>query len=186
MPMSARSKIGASGSGLIASTVPAARTPTMWLNLPLAPMLTNRRGAIDRPVMPIWRARRSQPLSVTLRVAPSSAPSSARSGSSAVVLVGRDPRADADHGVRLGEHVEVVVAGAGEDAHPAARASIAIVPTGRRRVARGASVGQHAGADRRHLDRRRAVDRGDELTAERGLPRDEPVVVDARARPRRR
>ena len=43
------------GSALIASTVPAARTPTVWLNLPLAPMLTNRRGAIDRPVMPIWR-----------------------------------------------------------------------------------------------------------------------------------
>ena len=46
----------------------------------------------------------------------------------------------------------------------------------RRRLVRGARVGQHAGAHRRHLHGRRAVDRGDELAAERGLPRDEPVV----------
>ena len=33
--------MSADGSGLIASTVCAARTPTTWLNLPLAPMLTS-------------------------------------------------------------------------------------------------------------------------------------------------
>ena len=93
----------------------------MWLNLPLAPMLTKRRGAIERPVMPIWRERGSQPLSVTLRVAPSSASSSVRSGSSSSYASGGDAFADADDGVRLGEHVEVVVAGAGEHADAVAR-----------------------------------------------------------------
>ena len=53
MPMSATPNTRASGSGLIASTVPAARTPTMWLNLPLAPIDTNSRGAMVTPVMPI-------------------------------------------------------------------------------------------------------------------------------------
>ena len=93
----------------------------MWLNLPLAPMLTNRRGAIDRPVMPIWRERGSQPLSVTLRVAPSSRAEQRAQRFEVVVRVGRDALADTDDGVRLGEQVEVVVAGAGEHADAAAR-----------------------------------------------------------------
>ena len=92
----------------------------MWLNLPLAPMLTNSRGAIDRPVMPTWRARGSQPSSVTLRVAPSSAPRSVAERLERVVLVGRDAAADADHDGGLGERVEIVVARAGE--HPDAAA----------------------------------------------------------------
>ena len=66
-----------------------------------------------RPVMPTWRARGSQPLSVTLRVAASSAPSASRSGSRSGVLVGRHALTDADDDGRLGEHVEVVVAGRG-------------------------------------------------------------------------
>ena len=128
--------------------------------------------------MPIWRARGSQPLSVTLRVAPSSAPSSVRSGSSSSYASGGDARADADDGVRLGEHVEVVVAGAGEDADAAAGRQRDRRTDGRgRRAVAGRERRQHAGAHRRHLDRRRAVDRGDELAAERGLPRDEPVVA---------
>src|SRR5262249_43118388 len=45
IPMSAACKIGAVASLLIASTVRAARSPTVWLNLPLAPTLTKRRGA---------------------------------------------------------------------------------------------------------------------------------------------
>jgi len=43
----------ASGSELTARIVPAVRTPTTWLNLPLAPIETNSRGAIVRPVIPI-------------------------------------------------------------------------------------------------------------------------------------
>ena len=118
--MSATPNTSASGSGLMARTVPAARTPTMWLNFPLAPIETNSRGAMVRPVMPIWRARGSHPLSVTLRVAPSSASSSSSSGSRRVVVGGVDAAPDADDGAGLGERVEVVVAGAGEHLHPAA------------------------------------------------------------------
>ncbi len=40
MPTSATSKTSACGSVLIASTERAARTPTMWLNFPLAPITT--------------------------------------------------------------------------------------------------------------------------------------------------
>src|SRR5258708_1199613 len=54
-------------------------------------MLTKRRGAIDRPVMPIWRERGSQPRSVTLRVAPSCAPSRVRNGSPSPYASGGTP-----------------------------------------------------------------------------------------------
>ena len=40
MPTSANPNTGAARSGLMATTVPAARTPTMWLNLPLRPIAT--------------------------------------------------------------------------------------------------------------------------------------------------
>jgi len=40
MPTSAASNTGASGSGLTASTKPAPRTPTMWLNFPEMPSAT--------------------------------------------------------------------------------------------------------------------------------------------------
>ncbi len=82
MPTSAAPKMSASGSLLTASTVPALRTPTAWLNLPLAPTARYRRGEMECPVIPTWRARGSQPWSVTLRVAASSASSRAFSGSS--------------------------------------------------------------------------------------------------------
>ena len=36
----------------MATMVPAARTPTMWLNFPLSPTATYRRGAMLRPVIP--------------------------------------------------------------------------------------------------------------------------------------
>ena len=51
----------------------------MWLNLPLAPTTTASSGARFCPVMPTWREWGSQPASVTLRVAASSAPSASTS-----------------------------------------------------------------------------------------------------------
>ena len=75
------------------------------------------------PVMPIWRARGSQPLSVTLRVAPSSAPSRSSSGSQVVVALGGDALADADDGVGVGHEVGVVVSRAVVDDAPGARRS---------------------------------------------------------------
>ena len=125
--------------------------------------------------MPIWRARGSQPSSVTLRVAPSSAPSSVAQRLERVVLVGRDAAADADDRVRASAS--------------ASRSSSRVRASTRTRLARrrgdrrdraatdvvraAARRRQHAGAHGRHLDRRVGVDRGDELAAERGLPRDE-------------
>ena len=52
---------------------------------------------------------------MTLRVAPSSAPQRLEQRFEVVVLGGVDAPADADDRVRVGEGVEVVVAGAGED-----------------------------------------------------------------------
>ncbi len=80
MPRSQWEKTGASGSVLTARIVPAARTPTMWLNFPLRPSAMYRRGPMERPVRPIWRARGAHPRSVTFRVAASSAPNRAANG----------------------------------------------------------------------------------------------------------
>ncbi len=49
MPMSQCPNTGAPRSSLTARIVPAARTPTMWLNFPLSPSATYRRGAMDAP-----------------------------------------------------------------------------------------------------------------------------------------
>jgi hypothetical protein len=77
--------------------------------------------------------------------------------------------------VRLCEHVEIVLAGAGEDAHAAAWVERDRLVPDRARGARREGR-EHARPDGRHLHRGRAADRGDELTAERGLPRDQPVA----------
>ena len=183
-----RRRSARSRSGLIASTVRAARTPTVWLNLPLAPMLTNRRGAIDaagdadlagarQPALVGDLAGRAELGAEQRRAAVR-----ARRTSS-----GGDTLADADDGVRLGEHVEVVVARAREDADATARGDDGVASTSARRRRRGGrGVGSTPARTVAIWTARRAVDRGDELTAERRLPRDEPIVVDARARPRRR
>ena len=95
-----------------------------------------------------------------------------------VVLVGADAAPDADHDVGVGEHFEVVVARPRQHAHPARDGAVdARVDRGlfadRPRCVRG----DHPGSHGRHLDRRGRADRGDELAAERGLPRDEPPVA---------
>ena len=71
--------------------------------------------------MPTWRARGAHPLSVTLRVAASSAPSVAARAESSLVLVGSDARADTDHHVGPGQRLEVVVAALTEEPNPTER-----------------------------------------------------------------
>ena len=129
--------------------------------------------------MPTWRARGSQPSSVTLRVAPSSAPSSVAERLERVVLVGRDAAADADHHRGLGERVEIVVAGAGE--HPDASASDTS-PC----AARAGSIATARGAGAVIIPARTvAIWIGDvapiaatSWPPNARLPRDEPSVVD--------
>ena len=76
---------------LMARMVPAARTPTMWLNFPLSPtgdvQLWGDGAARDADLA----ARGAQPRSVTLRVAASSAPSVAASGLTASYSSGVTP-----------------------------------------------------------------------------------------------
>ena len=71
------------------------------------------------PVMPIWRALGSQPLSVTLRVAPSSAAEQLEQWLQVVVALGRDTGPDPDHRVGVGHQVGVVVPRAVVNDHPA-------------------------------------------------------------------
>ena len=107
-----------------------------------------------RPVMPTWRARGSQPRSVTLRVAASSAPSASSSGSSCGVLLGRDALADARR--------RRVASASTSRSSSRVRASRRTRPRGgdgalarrTRRCTRGRELGQHPGAHGRHLRRR--------------------------------
>ena len=179
MPASTAWKIGAVRSALIASTVPAARRPTVWLNLPLAPMLTYSRGRDRTPRDPDLARTREPPFVGDLSGRAELRAEERSQRLQVVVRIGCDAHADADDRVCFREHVEVVVSRAGENAYAiaggerdrlGARSEVVV-------GARGDEGGQHAGAHGRHLDRRRAVDRGDELSAERRLPRDEPVVV---------
>ena len=93
----------------MATTVSAARTPTMWLNFPLRPNATYSRGEMLLPVIPTWRDRGAQPLSVTFRVAANSAPSSAANAESSLVLARLDACTEPDHDVRTGEYLDVIV-----------------------------------------------------------------------------
>ncbi len=69
-PILARSKISASASLLIATTVAARLRPQVWLGAPRTPIAIYRRGSIALPVNPTCNCRGTHPLSVTRRVAP--------------------------------------------------------------------------------------------------------------------
>ena len=70
--------------------------------------------------MPTWRDRGAQPLSVTFRVAASSAPSSAAKVESSSYSSGWMPAPTPDHDLGPGEHLDVIVTSAGHEAHTAA------------------------------------------------------------------
>ena len=92
------------------------------------------------------------------------------------VLGGIHTLAHRDDRCGVGEEVQVVVTGAGEDLHAAVRRHS---PDGRARgrVAPRLADRQHTGTDRRHLGTRRTADRRDDLPAEGRLPRHELLAV---------
>ena len=93
------------------------------------------------------------------------------------VLVGRNRLTETDDGVRFRECVEVVVAEAFEDADAPARRhrdGMGVPGYGSRRA--GRTRREHARAHGCHLRVGRAVNRGNELAAERGLPGDEAIA----------
>ena len=132
-----------------------------------------------RPVMPIWRARGSQPWSVTLRVAPSSAPSAVeqriergRSPPAAMpwptpTTTAASARTSRSSSRARAQHVHAAARG-GDHVH-------------RCRCRRGPRVRASGSMPARTVaicTGEVAVDRRDQLAAERRLPRDESAVVD--------
>ena len=130
--------------------------------------------------MPIWRARGSHPLSVTLRDAPSSAPEHLEQRVEVPVLVGGDPLAHRHHGARRQQGLHLVVAARRHHAHPAPgatghrRREAPAAPTGRG-ARRGRTPGRTVAicTSERHRDGRH------QAAPEGGLPRHQAAVLDA-------
>ena len=95
--------------------------------------------------MPTWRERGAQPRSVTLRVAASSAPSTAASGLSSSYSSGATPVPTPMTTGGPGERLHVVVAPVRQHPHPSPRCRSPGSARERRAVDRGAAAGGRPG-----------------------------------------
>jgi hypothetical protein len=105
----------------MATTVSAERTPTMWLNFPLDPSATYRRGEMLLPGDAHLAGSRSPAVVGDLPGGGQFGAEDRSQGGELFVLIRLDACPQPDHHVGAGQRLDVIVTSARHEAHTAAR-----------------------------------------------------------------